>query len=310
MLMSIAMAQGVSLTDAPPLAARGPHPVGVRTLRLTDAARSRSFTAEVWYPSAEPDETSFYDAVIGQVAVRIPGRAKRDAAPDEGPFPLIVASHGQPGTRYQLAYLCEHLASWGFVVASVEHTGSTYRDMTQQDYVTSLVYRPEDILFAIDAMPDQLPSADITKVGLLGYSYGGYSVVNAAGVGLDGDALADYCRASLGEGPCFALPFFSGVASLRGAGVIRADPRIKALFVMAPYGQPWFGAASLASLEAPLFVAAGDRDEVALYERDALEYYPPKTRCGSGAAPTTSPSTSPPPSSVAFCEATKRWEGI
>ncbi len=275
MLASILMAQGTPIprADAPPLAARGAYNVGVHTLQLSDPARSRTFTVEVWYPAIAADETIFYDAVMGQLSVQILGRARRDAAADDGPFPLLVASHGQPGTRYQLAYLCEHLASRGFVVASVEHTGSTYRDMTQQDYVTSLVYRPQDVLFAIDAIPEYFPGADNANVGLMGYSYGGYSVVNAAGVGLDGDAFADYCRTNFGEGPCFALPFFSGLEAARGVGVISADPRVKALFVMAPYGQPWFGAESLASLETPFFVAVGDKDDVALYERDALAYY-------------------------------------
>ncbi|KZK17067.1 hypothetical protein A3962_03915 [Meiothermus taiwanensis] len=273
---SLAMTQGASVErpDAPPLAARGSAVVGVRTLQLTDPSRqNRSITVEVWYPASGVQQNTVYQSAIGQTPVRIAGRANRDAAPASGRFPLIVASHGQPGTRFQFAYLNEHLASRGFVVAALDHPGSTYQTLTQPNYISSIVDRPLDILFAIGAVAQQIPSADASNVGLLGYSYGGYSVINAAGAGLDGAALGEYCRASNNEGPCFALPFFAQLEAQRGARIAQPDPRIKAVFAMAPYGQPWVGARSLANLKVPLFVAAGEADDVATYRRDALEYF-------------------------------------
>ncbi len=260
---------GVNL---PPLAARGSHFVGVQTLNLTDTARSRTLKVEVWYPTDEQDEATFYDAMLGPTPAKLLGRAKRDAKPTTKIFPLIIASHGQPGTRYQLAYLGEHLASYGFVVANLEHTGSTYQDTTDADYVTSLVYRPEDILFAVNELPKHVANADNTNVGLVGYSYGGYSAVNAAGVPLNGEAFAAFCRKTNDEAPCFALPAFDDLEPSRGA-TIKADPRIKAIFVMAPYGEPWLGAASLAKLKVPFFVAAGSGDTVAVYAQNGLEYF-------------------------------------
>jgi predicted dienelactone hydrolase len=272
---SITLSQGVVMNrpDAPSLAARGSHNVGVKTLQLTDSSRSRTFTVEVWYPSTESDAPIIYESIIGETTVKISGRAKRDAAPLAEKFPLIIASHGQPGIRFQYAYLNEQLASRGFVVASIEHTGSTYRDLTQQDYVTSLVYRPQDILFALNELPKIILSADGNNVGLLGYSYGGYSVINAAGAGLDGEAFTEYCRAAADKGPCFALPFFGELEQARGINAVQAEGRIKAVFVMAPYGQPWFGEKSLANLKVPFFVAVGEEDDVAVYERDGLEYF-------------------------------------
>jgi predicted dienelactone hydrolase len=272
---SITLSQGVVMNrpDAPPLAARGSYKVGVKTLQLTDRGRSRTFAVEVWYPSTESDAPIVYESIIGETPVKISGRAKRDAAPLAEEFPLIIASHGQPGIRFQYAYLNEQLASRGFVVASIEHTGSTYRDLTQQDYVTSLVYRPQDILFALNELPKIILSADGNNVGLLGYSYGGYSVINAAGAGLDGEAFTEYCRAAADKGPCFALPFFGELEQARGINAVQAEGRIKAVFVMAPYGQPWFGEKSLANLKVPFFVAVGEEDDVAVYERDGLEYF-------------------------------------
>lgn len=273
LLLTVTSLFGVALSAGrPTLAARGPHFVGVRTLELTDEGRARTLRAEVWYPTDAPDRKTFYDAMLGPTPAKLPGRALRGAKPSREKSPLIIVSHGQPGTRYQLAYLGEHLASHGFVVANLEHTGSTYQDATNEAFVTSLVYRPEDVLFAIDALPKEMPNADNTRVGLIGYSYGGYSVVNAAGVPVDQLALSRYCRATNNEAPCFALGFFNTLEQTRSAS-IRADPRVKAVFVMAPFGQAWFGLASLARLEVPFFVAAGDKDPVAAYERSARAYF-------------------------------------
>ena len=49
------------------------------------------------------------------------------ADPDGGPYPLVLFSHGFAGYRLQSTFLTTHLASWGFVVAAVEHP---YRNLT------------------------------------------------------------------------------------------------------------------------------------------------------------------------------------
>jgi predicted dienelactone hydrolase len=259
---SIGSAQPVSLGN------RGPLAVGVRTLSLQDPSRGRHLTVEVWYPSAQPDGPIRYGALLGHTQVQSRGRARRGARPASGHYPLILVSHGQPGSRYQLAGLAETLASHGFVVGALDHTGSTYGDVTDAAYLSSLVDRPEDLLFALDQVPRALPSADARRTGLVGYSYGGYSALNAAGVGLNAASFRAYCAQSRDAPPCFALPGFESLAVLRGASAIRPDPRIKALFLLSPYGAPWLGA-SLASLRLPLFAAVGDRDQTAPADREA-----------------------------------------
>jgi predicted dienelactone hydrolase len=54
----------------------------------------------------------------------------------------VVVSHGYPGSRYLLAYLCENLASKGYVVVSIDHTDSTYRDVAS--FVSTVVNRSLD----------------------------------------------------------------------------------------------------------------------------------------------------------------------
>jgi len=104
--------------DSADFAARGPLPVGVRTLRLIDETRatppngtfggapSRTLDTEVWYPAATaPSDT-----------------AVRDAPLDLGgaPYPLVLYGHALQDNRSGEAYVTEHLASRGYVVAAVD----------------------------------------------------------------------------------------------------------------------------------------------------------------------------------------------
>jgi dienelactone hydrolase len=41
------------------------------------------------------------------------------------PWPVIVMSHGDAGSRYNMQTVCEHLASHGYIVIAPEHTGNT-----------------------------------------------------------------------------------------------------------------------------------------------------------------------------------------
>jgi predicted dienelactone hydrolase len=269
----------IAADTAPALSARGEHRVGVRTVTATNGARK--LTLEVWYPARleAAQERTTYRSTVGATPYSAQGQAGRDATALEGKFPLLVFSHGQPGSRMQAWYLLEHLASYGFVVAGIDHQDATYADVQQQSYVSGLVDRPRDILAALDAVPKVVPSADGNNAGLLGYSYGGYSSLNAAGLGLDSAALRAYCQRTNNEGPCFVLPFFAGLEAARGASVVKPDPRVKAVFVMAPYGGPWLSPKALTDMRVPLFVGVGSADTVATPPRDGIGVFK-----GSGSA--------------------------
>jgi predicted dienelactone hydrolase len=276
---SLIVISGSFMTEAatPNPDARGEYRVGVKTVKLTDATRNRPLTLEIWYPAKleASAEKSVYKSTVGATPYSVQARAGRDAPALEPAqkFPLIVYSHGQPGSRMQAHYLLEHLASQGFVVAALDHTNSTHADVTQESYATGLIDRPLDILFAATEIPKQFSSSDANNIGLLGYSYGGYSSLNAAGIGLDSANLAAYCKRTNNEGPCFLQSFFTPLEAARGAKVIKADPRIKAVFVMAPYGIPWLSPQAFADMRVPLFVGGGSADTVATYNRDALEAF-------------------------------------
>ena len=49
---------------------------------------------------------------------------------EAGPFPVVVMSHGDAGSRYNMETVCEHLAANGYVVIAPEHTGNSPFSMT------------------------------------------------------------------------------------------------------------------------------------------------------------------------------------
>jgi len=166
---------GDLLPDAPELAARGPHAIGVRTLVWVDPGRldvlgyepgkdslyDRPLTVEVWYPATLAQgqrESVTYDEVMGNngsedrplIPFTFAGRACRDAQPDpsDGPYPLVIVSHGYTGSRYLLTYLTENLASKGYVVVAIDHTESTFRDAA--GFNSTLLNRSLDDLFVLN----------------------------------------------------------------------------------------------------------------------------------------------------------------
>src|SRR6185369_15525536 len=117
---------------------RGEFPVGVHTWEATDGGRNRPLPIEIWYPATDAHRgqdvsdagCDHYEMMSGFPALS--QEAVRGAAPRTGGrYPLVLFSHGFGGHRRQSTFLCTHLASHGYVVAAVDHTGNTSIDMMQ-----------------------------------------------------------------------------------------------------------------------------------------------------------------------------------
>jgi predicted dienelactone hydrolase len=281
---------------APELAGYGAYTIGVRTLQITDRGRpdilntkeggpvaryDRTLTIEVWYPAtlgAGQKAGGEYRVVTRDpsVAATLYGKAVRDAAPvaSDGAFPLVIVSHGYPGNRYLLSHLCENLASKGFVVASIDHKDSTYDD--QKAFGSTLYNRAFDQLFVVNEM-DRLgrPGStsflsgrvDAGRTGIVGYSMGGYGVVNVVGGG--------YTKASetLANAPPNRLLAERGAANPEYQKGI--DPRIRAAIAIAPWGMPagFWDADGLKGVRTPIMFVAGSLDDVAGYEKGTKAIY-------------------------------------
>jgi predicted dienelactone hydrolase len=111
-----------------PYAVPGPYTVGVRTESFS------GHTVEVWYPSeaepgAEPASYDLRDWIPAderdKIAEDAPTSYTMDAYREleiaEGPFPVVLFSHGFAGYRTQSSEFTAHLASWGMVVVAPDH---------------------------------------------------------------------------------------------------------------------------------------------------------------------------------------------
>ncbi|MCU1383003.1 MAG: putative dienelactone hydrolase [Acidobacteria bacterium] len=282
--------------SAPELAAYGRYAIGARTLQATDRHRpdilatkeggptaryDRTLTLEVWYPAAlAPNQKpgGDYRAITRDPAITatLHGQAVRDAAPlaTEPPFPLVIISHGYPGNRYLMSHLAENLASKGFVTVAIDHKESTYDD--QKPFASTLYNRAFDQLFVLNEMerlskPDSgsflSGRCDTSRTGIVGYSMGGYGVVNVIGGG--------YSKAS--ETIAGAPP--NRLLAERGAGNPEyqktMDPRIKAAIAIAPWGMVggFWDAAGLTGITTPVLFVAGSVDDVAGYETGTKAIY-------------------------------------
>ena len=249
--------------DAPSLAARGPHPVGVTT-REIDIYAGRTLTTEIWYPAhADTSPGTVYHTLLrdGETPTMLHGSASRDARPVQGGAPLIVVSHGYPGNRFLLSHLAESLAANGFVVAAADHAGSTYED--QQAFDVTLVNRPLDQRGVIDGMAmlggDLGNLVDCENVGLIGYSMGGYGALVLGGAGLAATAL-DHPRAGGSGALAQHLAGSDSHARLR-------DHRLKAIMPIGPWGNAhgMWDAAGIAQMNTPMLMMAGTSDNVSNY---------------------------------------------
>ena len=100
--------------------------------------------------------------------------AAKEAAPEKGPFPLIVHMPGYNGSPSHHAYLFEYLASRGYVIAAVPNMGRNRREI--DDEAASLDVQARDLEFAVARM-GELPYVDLSRVGTTGMSWGGFSNV-------------------------------------------------------------------------------------------------------------------------------------
>lgn len=263
--------------DTPVLGGYGDHAIGVRTLTLTDPDRldilasteadirgPRSLTVELWYPAAAGTAPgTAYATVIrdGVTPTTLHGRAAREAAAGtDGPWPLVIISHGYPGNRFLLSHLAETLASRGYAVASIDHTDSTYAD--QAAFGSTLYNRPRDQAFVLSALADDPALAGIVDAGrtaVVGYSMGGYGALIFGGAGVTEAATR------LSWGPPRGLLAANQAGTATHEALI--DPRLRAIVAIGPWGmnRGFWDAQGLAGLRVPALIVAGDADTVSGY---------------------------------------------
>ncbi len=248
---------------------------------LRNADHSDGVRVTVWYPAqAGAAETPLRigptDAFLFES-----GSAARDARLAHGRFPVVLFSHGNGGTARMMGWFGTALARAGYVVIAVDHPGNNGLDPMTLAGGTLIWDRAEDLRAALDlarADPAIGPHLDMRRLGVAGFSLGGFTALLTLGARADIDHFIDHCRVHPDDTSCLpqaeapdqtlaaqeaALETPALAAEARHAGSDHAIPGIKAAFLIAPGAISVLDPASLDLLEHPVSILLGQRDAVA-----------------------------------------------
>lgn len=112
-----------------------------------------------------------------QAELAAPMLARRDAPTSPGKFPVVIYAPSFSAPAFENADLCEYLASQGYLVIASPSFGRASRDMTSD--LEGVEAQVSDIEFLI-GYAHSLPQADVSRLAVVGYSWGGMANVLAA----------------------------------------------------------------------------------------------------------------------------------
>ncbi len=240
-----------------------PYKVGIRQVEFKDAKYGdRTLALAVFYPADLAGK--------GPVPFTLPFYVGLDLNKDaplaasDKPYPLVMLSHGRGSNPLVYAWLAQLLASHGYIVAGPYHHSANTYDATIAYLANKLWQRPVDISLLITHLlddPEWGKAIDREKIGVTGHSQGGFTSLWVGGAKVNRDKylafqqgwhgnkmVPQHLRDALPLDPTPALDV--------------ADPRIKAVFSMAPGIVKAFGMdePGLAALKVPTYITVGARD--------------------------------------------------
>ena len=153
-------------------AEEAPYHAGFLALTVTG---DQPFPVGVWYPTHADESTwrsGFYEIT-----------AARDAALAPGRFRLILLSHGSGADEFHHRDWTAYLARHGFIVAALRHAGDSFDDVSGRGSDVQLTGRPWQVTQTLDAVlaePRLREAIDAERLGMVGYSAGGYTTLTTS----------------------------------------------------------------------------------------------------------------------------------
>jgi predicted dienelactone hydrolase len=272
---------------------QGSFAVGVVLRSFVDEGRSnwqgtgpRPLVTIIWYPAASGSKLrapDLGDPQMQKYFVKYPLAEGASISVQQKKYPLIVLSHGNSSLALSLDWLGYFLASHGYIVAAVNHHGNTAAEPggpIPQGFAAEWE-RPRDLSVLIDKMlgdPFFGSHIDPDRIGAAGHSSGGATVLELAGAIFDPNQLEAFCKADRAIDPnCDPPPMirdqlkeFDALAktnpvveaSIKRSHYPYDDPRVKAVFAMAPAIGLEHTDASLRAIRIPVYIVAGRADDI------------------------------------------------
>jgi len=263
-------------------------PVGERHLKaieptaaLRDAEHRTDVRVTVWYPAAAGVKEERIDLgppgkplfIVGQIAYDAP-------FVDAKKRPVILFSHGFGGAARMMGWFGVPLARAGYVVVAVDHPGNNGQDKMTTPGAMLSWDRAKDLRAALEAVkadPAIAPHLDLTRIGVSGFSAGGFTSLVAAGARVDMNRFVAFCRKNPEDGVCKpqkeyrltmddaqkALEAPELAAEAAHAGDDYTIPGVKAAFAIAPAIVQGLPPEGLAKMRVPVAIFLGDADPVA-----------------------------------------------
>jgi len=212
--------------------------------------------------------------------------ASRDAAPVENRrLPVVLLSHGRGGGPLGHREMATALARDGFVVVLPTHVGDASGFPAARSQAQILIDRPrqaEEALNAVLSDPRFAPRVDAKRIGMIGYSAGGYTALILAGAQPDFAFAREFCATHDDAGSCgrrriagteVASPTVASAtpAMSEDLAVWRppVEPRLKALVLMDPLAT-MFKAPGFSALRIPVLLFRPESDALLSAPRNAL----------------------------------------
>lgn len=220
-------------------------------VRLAVMDQAGQADAVIWYPTNDPEVS--WQAGPFRIS------ATQGAPVASGHFPAVLLSHGRRGGPLSHRELAAHLAREGFIVVAPTHVGDADGKPFATDVSQILMGRPRQAIAALDsALKDERFAAhvDPARIGMIGYSAGGYTGLIVAGAKPNFALAFAYCQANGREdtGSCGPVRDASGaVPEELAAWKSPSEPRLKALVLLDPLAT-MFDANSLAGVKIPVLL--------------------------------------------------------
>jgi predicted dienelactone hydrolase len=219
----------------------------------------------LYYPTQAPARSIAMGPFTAHVAIR--------STPDARVKGLIVLSHGTGGTELGHSSLAEALARDGYLVAALRHPGDNWQDssLLSKGAVRYFTKRPQQASRVIDALlrdpdwKDRIANdAKGPRVGAVGHSAGGYTVLALAGGRPDLGRIPAHCESHRADDPIFCSMGRTGQSGLIPETTTQAippliDTRVRAIVALAPVGVV-FTAKSLAQVRVPTAIYEAELD--------------------------------------------------